>query len=799
MCIWWAFPGLLASALRSHADFLVAGGPAVYPYYLAAAAYPDYTRRPLPVADWGTFQNQPQFVVSRRGAVDESYFTGSWKVFRLLFTPTNAGFSTLKIQNIDCDGTVLVDDVQFRVAGGVPEVSPGPSTNLLANPGFENTDPCLGWTRTPGANVYQDGHNSAHSMLVRAGHSLEATVSVGSEKTYELAVWVSIAGRSRGVVRVSAGGPNMGSATVDIAEEITSAPSGFVLWPTVNTIVEGLRPAELDAITRHHFILHNPWGYVPVDRQALASASALATITNQLQNRYTGADIGEQEARFANVFEAVYEPFSLTDRFRHYQVALRYTEQVGNDLGNIMGLLVNLWFWHYPIKNANVLIAGAQAQPKEGVCNSQVQYSFLRGAGKQYGVPWFGNASVFCTDWDREGPQKNWKTYPSQATNGSSLNLMRRLMFTHYLYGCGILSFESGWRVDQKTVSPIGMVQEAMVQTVNQYGRPGVMHTPIALLLDFYSGWMPAQYNRGNYYVWNAVDYGPGDHLTHNVFSLLYSHYEANGFFQNELGGLSDTPFGDMADTLLTDVTSPVLSRYGVVIAAGNLPSADTELREKVDAFLSSGGDFIVTGENARRLWPEFGIGRNRIPVPMNASFSWRDGTTTTEIHAGSLYSIEASLLPPQSEVLASYSDSPAVIEIPRGPGRITVLTSPFGMNDSSLTDPHPPYAWGYNAALPKPYVLMSHVRKILEDRISGQRLFEVGNSKLGYIACRQGPSQYLLGIHNNSLTSQPFRISSFIGPIQCFWRRYPIVPPARCRNQQLACAGVKLSSPPAL
>jgi len=69
---------------------------------------------------------------------------------------------------------------------------------------------------------------------------------------------------------------------------------------------------------------------------------------------------------------------------------------------------------------------------------------------------------------------------------------------------------------------------------------------------------------------------------------MLYPDYEANGFFQNETGGMCRTPYGDMADALLSDVTAPILNRYGVVIAAGNLRSADTELRDKVETFLAN-------------------------------------------------------------------------------------------------------------------------------------------------------------------------------------------------------------------
>ena len=877
---------------------LPAIAPAVYPYELAPAAYPDYTRRLLPSPDWSVFQNQPQFVGSRYTGVDENYFTTRWQPYQFEFTPANSGTATLRIQNVDCDGTVLVDNVVCQPASSSPQLlqnpdfegsggwsggsyttaqahggthsmlvgtnsslnaSPRPSTiqaghtyvcsvwaktsgtgqwviifgnwqaggtswwvnrptvnndweqfqflltptaltgnynqfavisqpggpaiyvddfsvkellaagtNLLANPDFEAADPGQGWTRTAGTNPYQDGYQSRHAMLLRAGNRLETTVNVQAGQPYKVTAWLSIAGRSQGQVQISLGGSGLGTTSFSVAEETADMPSGLVYWPNVSTLVNSIGGTTLNSWTNHGVMLHNPGGYGPGSPwtgsygQCLASTNTLTAITNALGSRYTGGDIGEQDARFANVFEGCYEPFSLTSKFRLFRTAHRYQGQVGDDLGHITSLLVNLWLWHYPIKDGTVLMSGAQTQPKEGISNSQLQYSFLRGAGKQYGVPWFGNVSVFSSDWLKNGI--NHKSYPNAPTNGNSLSLMRRLLFTHYLYGCRILSFEGGQRTSQGTVSPIGLVQEALVQTVNQYGQAGVMHTPVALLLDYWSGWMPAQYNRGGYYTWNGLDYGLGDFLTHNVFSLLYPNYEANGFYQNELGGLSDTPYGDIADTLLSDVSSPVLNRYGVVIAAGDLASADTELRDKVEGFLAGGGNFIVTAENALRLWPEFGIGPGQISIPANGAINWVDSSTTMESNPGVLYSVATGSLPAGYNVLGTYAGSPAVIDIPRSAGVITLLLSPYGLNRTALTSLHP--ATAYNVPLPKPYLLMGHVQKLLAIRLSSQRLFSVGNANLGYVTCRQAPGQYLVGLHNNSLNSQSFSITSLIGPI---------------------------------
>jgi len=685
-----------------------------------------------------------------------------WQQFQFFYTPSalSGNYNQFQVQSQPGGPQIYVDD--FTVQEFMPS-----APNLLPNPSFATANPTQGWTTTAGANLYPSGYGGGQSMLLRAGNSIQTTVNVVAGQPYTVTVWLSVLGRSQGSVQLSLGGAAMGSGTLSVANKTSYDSSGLVMWPNVGTLVGTLDSSTLSSWVNYGIYVHDPGGYGPASPwtgsygQCLASATTLATLNSSLGKRFTGGDIGEQDARFANVFEACYEPFSLTNRFKDFRIANRYQGQCGDDLGNKMCLLSNLWLWHYPMKDGSVMMGGAQAQPKAGITNSQIQYSFLRGAGKQYGIPWYGNASIFSSDWLNSGT--NYKSYPGTPYTGDSLGLMRRLMFTQYLYGSQILSFEGGQNGGDGSISPIGMVQEAMVQTVSQYGAPGPMHTPVGLLLDYWSGWMPGRWNRSVYTVWNGLGYGLGDYLSHDVFSMIYLHYEDCGFYQNEQGGLCNTPYGDVADTLLTDVSAPILQRYGVVVAAGDLTSADTELHDKIESYLAAGGNFVVTGQNAQRLWPEFGIGPGQVTISASASVLWSDSTTTVEPYSGTFYSVSA--LPAGSKVLATYSGSPVVVDIPRGSGTLTLLLSPYGLNGTALTGTFPS-SYTYNVVLPKPYVLMGHVQKLLDNRLSGQRLFDVGNANIGYVTCRQGAGDYLVGLYNNNLSSQAFNINSHIGSI---------------------------------
>ena len=64
----------------------------------------------------------------------------------------------------------------------------------------------------------------------------------------------------------------------------------------------------------------------------------------------------------------------------------------------------------------------------------------------------------------------------------------KRLMVSHILYNCVFAGFESGW-FEGDELSPIGQLQKETRKWVQENGQPGVMQTPVALMLDFFSGW----------------------------------------------------------------------------------------------------------------------------------------------------------------------------------------------------------------------------------------------------------------------------------------------------------------------
>ena len=361
-----------------------------------------------------------------------------------------------------------------------------------------------------------------------------------------------------------------------------------------------------DEIKRRDLYLFDIWGYVPGSgpggywQQFTPPAGALPTLESKLGERWLGTDIGEQDGRYIGGYANQMTPASAS-RFEQYLNFQRHFERMGDDLGNKHSTLVSLNFGHYFLKEGTYTLIGAETA--QALPNNQVYYAFIRGAGKQYGVPWFGNASIF----NRWG----YKTYGSAGgsggemhgpTKGTSLSLLKRLLYSHILYNCVAVGFENGWFEGDK-LSPIGRIQQSAQRWVKENGQPGVMHTPVALLLDFYSGWsFPRHLYSGDVYrVWGNRPYEAGDYLTDAVLDLLYPGYQDSSYFHDESGFLAPTPYGDIADCLLSDAPLWALERYPVVIVAGEL-GGGREVRDKLQAYAERGGHVVITAGNLAKL-----------------------------------------------------------------------------------------------------------------------------------------------------------------------------------------------------
>lgn len=496
---------------------------------------------------------------------------------------------------------------------------------------------------------------------------------------------------------------------------------GDVIWPSYPILFATNLVDLANEIKRRDLYLFDVWGYVPGSgpggywQQFKPPPQAFATLESTLGERWLGTDIGEQDGRYIGGYAEQVTPAS-ANRFEQYLNFQRHFERMGDDLGHRHATLVSLNYGHYFLKEGTYTLIGAETA--QALPNNQVYYAFIRGAGKQYGVPWFGNASIF----NRWG----FKTYGSSGrsdgyvhgpTKGTSLSLMKRLLYSHILFNCVAVGFENGW-FEGDQLSPIGRIQQSAQRWIGEYGQPGIMYTPVALLLDFYSGWtFPRHlYSDKVYRVWGNLPYAAGDYLTEAVLDLLYPGYQNSSYYHDESGFIAPTPFGDIADCLLSDAPGWLLAQYPLVVVAGKVAGGQ-ELRDKLQTYVERGGHLVITSGNLRQL--PAGIGG----VTMASS------TLATNIGAGKLTVFAADI------GIEQHSDSARRLR--------SEVDQPLG----------------------KPYALNPEVRQGLQTILQEQKLFEAGEG-LSLITCRQRRGDYTLSIANNFWRELPFEIISHCGSI---------------------------------
>lgn len=542
---------------------------------------------------------------------------------------------------------------------------------------------------------------------------------------------------------------------------------GDVIWPNCVLLTAANLPDVVAEMRRRNLFLFDIWGYVPGSGPGKAwpqfrlSPETSSLFSDQLGDHWLGMDMGEQDGRYVLGFAANRTDIS-DDHLAQYLNFHRYMERIGDDSGNLMAGLAAITFPHYLAKEGIFTLLGAETAQEHP--NAQVFYAFIRGAGKEYGVPWFGNASIY----NRWG----WKTYEdrkggkdqdhSGPTKGTSLALMKRLLYSHILYNSMIVGFEGGW-LKKDTLTPIGKIQQSAQRWLRANGQPGVMQTPIGVLLDFDAGWIFPSYNSVLYRVWGNIPYGPGDYLTNNVFGMIYPGYQDSSFFHDETGFLTPTPYGDAADALLSDAPNSVLDRYPLLVVAGDL-AGGAEIRNKLQAYVEQGGQLYITAGSLQNLpGGVAGISATGSALAFHAGqeVAFTGDRTVTESHPFELLPLH---LPPGAQILASAGSVPAAVAATAGKGRAVVLASPFGIStESSLNGP---VERPVDSTLPNPYPMLVHVQRILDAALREQSLFEVGD-QLSLITCRRGKGDYLLGIGNNALAPHPFQIVSHIGAIQ--------------------------------
>ncbi len=418
---------------------------------------------------------------------------------------------------------------------------------------------------------------------------------------------------------------------------------GRVVWPMWPFLFAQNWKEAIDELAARKLYLFDIWAYCPSGpferfewSEYRVTDEMHRYILDKLGPRFLGYDNGEQDGRYIGGYARLVCPAPATRRQAH-DAFFQYFRQLGRDLQNYLVALNSLTFPHYFAAMGNHRLLGAETA--QGLPSVPMWYAFIRGAGKQYGLLWYGNSSVFNRwGWksldDPSAEDRRVGGYLCGPTAGTSMSLLRRLWYVLVMYGSVMMSFETGHlgtrkmerivngaRLEVPELTEIGREQLKGKKWCEDHPDRGELHTPVALTWDYYSGWAPPRhlYTSDTYLVWGNMPYEKGDHQIDLVFRELYPGYEDASFYHSERGFLTPTPCGDIFDVILSNASIDVLNRYECVLVLGET-RIEGDLLAKLSRFVAMGGHLVACA--------------NQISEDAEELFGVRVGPTEEAYHA---------------------------------------------------------------------------------------------------------------------------------------------------------------------
>ncbi|MBT9150721.1 MAG: hypothetical protein DDT40_00899 [candidate division WS2 bacterium] len=379
-----------------------------------------------------------------------------------------------------------------------------------------------------------------------------------------------------------------------------------------------------------------------------------------------------------------------------------------------------------------------------------VDWAFLRGAGKQYGILTWTNISVYNRWGWKNYMETGWHRWHGDhgPDKGPSLSLLKRLWYVSYMYGSATTGFETSYFTDEKDeqgypkLSPIGEINVEAVKWCRKHNKGrGVQWTPVALLIDSTSGWLPPQhlYTCNTYLVWGNMDYEKGDYQIDNFFRWIYPGYEDSSYFKDERGYLTPTPFGDKFDVLTSDVQERILNQYSVVYLLGEI-NMTSSLITRLKEYTKKGGTLILSAEDAR----DFGSDFSGLSIGGR-----REGYGSLSLFDKKIFEekdyIYTEVMPEKAEVLAVSEDNLPLITVNSfGKGRVVVITPDYGMTTRlKISDG--------GGVHPARYELLNIVKHILGEYFKDLDFTEIQGPEIQYIVnLTKDTKRILLTLVNN-------------------------------------------------
>ena len=514
----------------------------------------------------------------------------------------------------------------------------------------------------------------------------------------------------------------------------------------------------IDEIQARGLLLHHVWGYEPANNRSGDDPGPVPPEANDylvrvFGRRFTGFDNGEHDCGYTLGMVNKY-PYPKT-RHEGWEHFMDYEFTIAEELRHNFTALSNNTFQPYLADMGDTRMIGCQiAQSKPNV---SMWCALLRGAAKQHGLLYWVSPSLF----NRWG----WREQGAKSTelDGTSVSLLHRLWHVAYMYGVAIIMSEAVDFDRRKTVTvnvdgterqapaldPTAQQHLQIKEWIQKHPGRGVMHTPVAIIWDFYAGWIPPRRTPADgrpFHTWGITPYEKGDYQIDALFRELYPGYEDSSYYRDERGFLTATPWGDSFDVLMSNTPRFVLDRYNAAVIIGPT-KIEGQLLQTVEDFAARGGSVATT---AAQLTPEsatlFGV---RL---IGKTVTDRYAKLSTGLGFSEAKFIRHALEPLEGvEVLArNYHGEPLACRrrTPQA-GEILVFAADFGLSDKVAERPA---VAEENVPIVPSHLMLQHVKSILLPWLAQWNLVEVEGPPVQFLTnVTNRPDTLIVTLCNNS------------------------------------------------
>lgn len=479
----------------------------------------------------------------------------------------------------------------------------------------------------------------------------------------------------------------------------------------------------------------------------------------EVGNLFLGWEIGEFDGLYGRdvIYYLKDEERPRTRREAHDRF-ITYLKDMHQKLYGNTNALCGVTFPHYFNELPTRMLGAEVAQ---GLLNTQVYISFLRGACRQYDLQYKIMSSVFdrwgyrCyTDSEdvkmpTDGGIGAWKAGPYF---GHSVGLLQAIWITSYFAEAAIVGLDGGFYTDElsngvRRLSPLGQAFiEFTKWSRNPYHR-GSQVRPVALMLDYYAGWTPPRhlYSFQERVVWHSIPYGPADHGMDQVYNLFYPDYCQAGYYRDERGFITPTPLGDIVDVLLSDATKKIMETYPVICFLSD-EASDKDLLERLKIYVEDGGHLIISGKpmlSFAREYLKIEIPEKRGPAILSVI------SETKEEVREAFFSIRALKNIPGWTIYATTEKGlPLIMWRNYGKGRITFLASDHGLTDD-MTAPGFDMNHSLDYRPDPPFELLHSVQRYIKEQVMALLPVTIEGGDIYYSINALDNGNYIVCLYN--------------------------------------------------